>query len=462
MNALRKFALDDFQGRVFRHCPLQYQIITVDSIPGLGNDLVQNAATLEEIERIANTNVPFLLVKVFHHRSRGQPIFHSSQMDCQRLQEIFHIDPCGLGMVATNMAGFHCLQGDAPSRPASYYMKCATFKLIWSYDQGSHFARAIAFYRTSDPKRQTFQSFTTTMESNLDLVLHSLFLPLSGATQTVTDIDSKLREYSLVFKTIEGFTASRIDSEAEMEPHELSEMSRQISALIVKIEKIIHKTRQWILAMDSLMKFQLNQGSRPIQGLTIESNENNCVSVLGGIQLIQSKLEVMEIEFNYILARAKNLHIAITQKMTRDNAVASTKLARATSLDSSSMKSVAIMTMAFLPATFFAALFALPSLDWNAKPVVQDNFWVYWAFTLPCTALVFVLWAFLTQRKELGYLYTWIRRQISAPKVDEQVAATVRTLDEIFTPVPSIVSGFFPEDDVLKESTSRNPPTRRI
>lgn len=307
MNALRKFALEDFQGRVFRDCPLQYQIITVESTRGVDNELIQHAATLEEIERIANTNVSFILVKVFYHRSHGQHIFHTSQTDCQRLQKILHIDPCGLGMVATNMTGFHCLQGDAPT---SYYMKCATFKLIWSYDQGGHFARAIAFYRTSDPKRHTFQSFITTMESNLDLVLHSHFLPLSGATQTVTDMDSKLREYSLAFKAIERFTASRIDSEAEMEPHELSEMSRQISALIVKIEKIIHKTRQWMLTMDSLMKFQLNRGSQPIQGLTIESNENNSASALGGIQLIQSKLEVMEIKFNYILARAKNLHIA--------------------------------------------------------------------------------------------------------------------------------------------------------
>lgn len=310
MNALRKFALEDFQERVFRDCPLQYQIITIESIRGLDNELVQHAATLDEIERIANTNVSFILVKVFYHRSLGQHIFHTSQKDCQMLQQIFHIDPCGLGMVATNMTGFHCLQGDAPSRPASYYMKCATFRLIWSYDQGGHFARAIAFYRAPNPKRQTFQGFVTTMESNLDLVLHSLFLPLSGATQTVIDMDSKSREYSLAFKTIERFTVSRIDSEAEMEPYELSAMSRQISALIVKIEKSIHKTRQWMLAMDSLMKFQLNRGSKPIQGLTIESNENNSASVLDGIQLTQSKLDVMEIKFNYILARAKNLHTA--------------------------------------------------------------------------------------------------------------------------------------------------------
>lgn len=65
------------------------------------------------------------------------------------------------------------------------------------------------------------------------------------------------------------------------------------------------------------------------------------------------------------------------------------------------MKTVAIMTMAFLPATFFAALFSVPSLDWRPGPgrgVVQDTFWVYWAFTLPATALVFGLWLLFDYR----------------------------------------------------------------
>lgn len=84
---------------------------------------------------------------------------------------------------------------------------------------------------------------------------------------------------------------------------------------------------------------------------------------------------------------------------------ASRHIAEAAQRDSRSMKTVAIMTMAFLPATFFAALFALPSLDWRAfgtpnpaPSVVQPGFWVYWAFTLPATALVFLLWALLDNR----------------------------------------------------------------
>lgn len=64
------------------------------------------------------------------------------------------------------------------------------------------------------------------------------------------------------------------------------------------------------------------------------------------------------------------------------------------------MRTIAIMTMVFLPATLFAALFAVPSLQWDKADVIQDRFWVYWAFTVPTTAIVFIIWYIVTSRKE--------------------------------------------------------------
>ena len=65
------------------------------------------------------------------------------------------------------------------------------------------------------------------------------------------------------------------------------------------------------------------------------------------------------------------------------------------------MKVIAVMTMGFLPGTFVAALFAVPSLQWGSTPVIQDNFWVYWAFALPATAVVFLLWALISNGPSL-------------------------------------------------------------
>jgi heme exporter protein D len=62
--------------------------------------------------------------------------------------------------------------------------------------------------------------------------------------------------------------------------------------------------------------------------------------------------------------------------------------------DSSSMTTIAFMTMAFLPATFFAAFFAMPSLQ-------HLRLWVYWATTIPVTLLVFVTWHLVMKRVEI-------------------------------------------------------------
>ncbi|RAK98094.1 uncharacterized protein BO80DRAFT_467229 [Aspergillus ibericus CBS 121593] len=78
--------------------------------------------------------------------------------------------------------------------------------------------------------------------------------------------------------------------------------------------------------------------------------------------------------------------------LTHEDAAASTDLAEASKRDSSAMKAITILTMLFLPATFFATLFMVPTLRWDREDVIQRRFWVYWALTIPTMALVFGLW----------------------------------------------------------------------
>lgn len=88
-------------------------------------------------------------------------------------------------------------------------------------------------------------------------------------------------------------------------------------------------------------------------------------------------------------------------KSSQKLAEQSTYIAVRAKKDSSAMKAITVITMAFLPATFFATLFAVPTLDWKGESPVTSQFWIYWAFTLPTTALVFVLWIFLTNRDQI-------------------------------------------------------------
>lgn len=58
------------------------------------------------------------------------------------------------------------------------------------------------------------------------------------------------------------------------------------------------------------------------------------------------------------------------------------------------MVSIALTTMAFLPATFMAALFDMQS----ATETMKSDFELYWKVALPLTALVFLCWDLTTGR----------------------------------------------------------------
>ncbi|KAF4537997.1 Magnesium transport protein transmembrane region [Lasiodiplodia theobromae] len=80
-----------------------------------------------------------------------------------------------------------------------------------------------------------------------------------------------------------------------------------------------------------------------------------------------------------------NLEMAkVNHQMARDSA----RLAGAAKRDSSSMKTIAILTTVFLPGTFVSALFSTPLVESD-----PSQFWIYWAITVPLTGLVMGLWA---------------------------------------------------------------------
>ncbi|KAK4444538.1 hypothetical protein QBC34DRAFT_415122 [Podospora aff. communis PSN243] len=89
-------------------------------------------------------------------------------------------------------------------------------------------------------------------------------------------------------------------------------------------------------------------------------------------------------------------------------AKSSQRIAQETRKDSSAMKSIAVLTMVFLPATYIATLFATPGIAETSPPQR-----LYWAVSLPVTSLVLLVW----------FTWTWleIRRidRTSLPGVGE-------------------------------------------
>ncbi|KAK0748447.1 hypothetical protein B0T21DRAFT_356563 [Apiosordaria backusii] len=79
------------------------------------------------------------------------------------------------------------------------------------------------------------------------------------------------------------------------------------------------------------------------------------------------------------------------------------EVARETRRDSSAMKSIALLTMIFLPATAIATIMApFTKISDDDKLQVTAQFWVFWATAGPVTFVVLALWALWTQRTEVS------------------------------------------------------------
>ncbi|KAH8902602.1 hypothetical protein BR93DRAFT_972334 [Coniochaeta sp. PMI_546] len=96
--------------------------------------------------------------------------------------------------------------------------------------------------------------------------------------------------------------------------------------------------------------------------------------------------------FEFLAQRAEAQTNAIYNFAAREIAVA-------TKHDSAAMKAIAVMTILFLPGTFFATLFAMPLFDFSAppgEPVLSSRLWIYWVFTGPFTVLLLLCYVGFT------------------------------------------------------------------
>ncbi|EPS41010.1 hypothetical protein H072_5130 [Dactylellina haptotyla CBS 200.50] len=73
--------------------------------------------------------------------------------------------------------------------------------------------------------------------------------------------------------------------------------------------------------------------------------------------------------------------------------------------DSSFMRTIAIITLVFLPGTFVAAVFSMSMFNWESDGsiVVSRHIWMYFAIAVPLTLTVMFLWIIWTIRSERDY-----------------------------------------------------------
>jgi hypothetical protein len=146
----------------------------------------------------------------------------------------------------------------------------------------------------------------------------------------------------------------------------------------------------------------------------IETVKERTEILLGKNQCVRDDLkDMMSAIYNLIAQKDSNVGLRVANH--------SRTLAIESKRDSSSMKTIAAVTMAFLPGTFVASFFAMPMFDWN-KPLGHNvnthTFWIYWTVTIPLTASVFLLW------------WTWLRLKTAREIREDTLLAEMDKLDK--------------------------------
>jgi hypothetical protein len=82
------------------------------------------------------------------------------------------------------------------------------------------------------------------------------------------------------------------------------------------------------------------------------------------------------------------------QAISMQIAEASKTIAEETKKDGSSMKTLAVMTLVFLPCTTVSSILAMPLFNWQADgaSVVNPRIWIYFILSVPLTMLTIGIW----------------------------------------------------------------------
>ena len=109
-------------------------------------------------------------------------------------------------------------------------------------------------------------------------------------------------------------------------------------------------------------------------------------------------------------------------------ATESAAIAREARSDSSSMKTIAALTMVFLPGTYIAAIFGMNMFNYSAESIhVSARWWLYVAITVPMTILTIGIWWAWTHMSFLTRCATKGKR--SKRNAEDESAVSLQAFD---------------------------------
>ncbi|KAI1765000.1 hypothetical protein GGR53DRAFT_530101 [Hypoxylon sp. FL1150] len=347
---------------------------------------------------------------LFTQSRRGGPVmnvlfFPKKQTGAFEIFEYLGLDKALFAYLLSSRSGWNSAPGNGQY---SFMVKDYPYMLAWSFNLTTFETHGILAARSEFEAYSNLKSFDGTF-SLPGLCTAHLYHPLSLACICLIDFvfyfDRVIVEEGYKIGDVENDTGHGlwVDKKSNLEAHELKNLpsaSRNISRIIVVFANLFKSVEVAHTIIDTLEQEDIWTEWRGMKSYQDASdNIDNCTaSFRRATETLKSRIKTIKQSGQVIDKRAEAQSNVIAQE--------SKKIAEESKKDSSDMKVIAVMTMAFLPGTFFAALFAVPSLQSDHATVIQPNFWVYWVCTVPMTILVFGVWDVRNEKR----FYPWRRK----------------------------------------------------
>jgi hypothetical protein len=309
---------------------------------------------------------------------------------------------------------------------SKHYFASDDWSLTWTYNHDSGSTRAILLY-WMDGGSSFVEPFLQELEDVQDCLGQAVLLGFIASKMTLSkvvlwneqcntrllyvDQNIKLlsmtdeqRRAKLLSMTREQKLAAGVEDKLEygtvsMQLHDLSDF-------VIKI-------RRYLRYLDQYNTFMLRENAQAPVTLIPRQDE-----MAESLQSLVSYVAIWTLKNEAMAEQVANQAFALNSFIMRDDADMSLKIAKdgrmlavESKRDSASMKTIAIVSMIFLPGTFVASFFAMPMFDWNMPAghnVSSRSFWIYWTVVGPLTILVFALW-------QSGLIYKrWIEKKQDA------------------------------------------------
>ncbi|KAI0428345.1 hypothetical protein F5Y09DRAFT_357854 [Xylaria sp. FL1042] len=141
------------------------------------------------------------------------------------------------------------------------------------------------------------------------------------------------------------------------------------------------------------MYYSISQGSS--DSVVCEDSESNQQIMVKTNDKIIKRVGVILEDYNDKIRECQTRFDGLTMATQVSQGEASVTLALTTSQDSRHMRTIALVTMVFLPGTFFATIFSMTFFNWQAgdgESTVSSLLWIYIVFSVVSTAITLMVY----------------------------------------------------------------------